>query len=231
MTRIPKTWLGEEIKGSLEKVLSEPQSQVARPINPVNAPNLDGYIYIPSTGLYVAKERTHFNENWTQCNESLKQEGQGLFMMNMYEFVEFLKHLKENPNQENNSIYESITAVRSPYRGEWIDARFNQKQKKMVIDYHKLDPIGNRELVHEALVDYLDENKTPGIDLEEWINNSTTQGFPRKDSLRGDLYYYAPVNGRVARFDADSDGARLKYDRNPDCTDAGLGVRAAKIKV
>ncbi|MEK6974320.1 MAG: hypothetical protein AABW41_03750, partial [Nanoarchaeota archaeon] len=74
------------------------------------------------------------------------------------------------------------------------------------------------------------ENKTPGIDLEEWINNSTTQGFPRKDSLRGDLYYYAPVNGRVAWFGADSDGAWLYCCGDPGVTGAGLGVRGARKK-
>ncbi|MEK6974568.1 MAG: hypothetical protein AABW41_05015, partial [Nanoarchaeota archaeon] len=124
MRKIPDKWLGEEIKGSLEKVLSEPQTQVARPVIPVNIPNLNGFIYVPSTKLYVAKERNHFNENWNLAHESLKQEDS--FMMNMYQFVEFLKHLKfVEPNDENLAIYESITAVRDPYRGEWIDAKFD----------------------------------------------------------------------------------------------------------
>ena len=228
MTRIPKTWLGEEIKGSLEKVLSEPHSQVARPISPTNAPNLDGYIYVPSTGLYVAKERTHFNKNWSQAHQLLESENS--FMLNMYEFVEFLKHLKENPNQENNSIYESITAVRSPYRGEWIDAKFDSNGNVRYEAKHKTQEKGILTTV-EPLQKYLAQNKTPGISLDEWINNHTQQGLPKPKIKNGDLWYWAPINDYVAGFEADSDWAGLDCVWNPDSTNAGLGVRAAKIKV
>lgn len=69
MTKLPDKLFGREVKGSLERVLREPDN-VVRPINPnITAPNLDGFVYVPSINLYVAKQRTHLNESWSQCHE------------------------------------------------------------------------------------------------------------------------------------------------------------------
>ena len=229
MRKIPDKWLGEEIKGSLERVLKEPQSNIVRPrnTNPIIVPNIDGYIYVPSTNLLVAKQRTHLGESWDKARNSLKQEGS--FMMNLYEFAEFLRYLKTNPNQENSTIYEDITAVRNPYRAEWLDAKFSENVGKMFVDYDK-SINGKRESLHETLKGYLDKNRTPGIDLEKWIDNHTIQGFPRERIKKGDLYYWAPVDGRVARFGAYSDGADLSCDGGPTGSYSRLGVRAAREK-
>ena len=152
-------------------------------------------------------------------------------MLNMYQFVEFLKYLKENPNQENKEIYEDITEVRDPYRAEWIDAKFSKEGRKLMINYHKLDRTTNYSEVTEPLQDCLTVDREPGISLDEWINNHNNQGLPKPNISKGDLYYWHPRNDYVARFGASSGGADLNCVRDPGYSNSRLGVRAAKISV
>ena len=75
------------------------------------------------------------------------------------------------------------------------------------------------------------KNKTPGISLEDYLNNChTTQGLPNKKVKSGDLYYWYPRsdNNSVAWFFAVSDWASLGCGRFPSVRDSGLGVYAVK---
>ena len=75
------------------------------------------------------------------------------------------------------------------------------------------------------------KDKLPGISLESWLNNPTSQGFPRKNVKKGDFYYYAPLknNNSVVRFYANSDRSRLDCGGNPQCSSSTLGVRRKKF--
>jgi hypothetical protein len=71
------------------------------------------------------------------------------------------------------------------------------------------------------------KDKTPGISLDDYINNNfTDQGLPNKNVKSGDLYYWNPRsdNNSVARFGVGSDGAGLDCDGGPSGTDSSLGV-------
>ena len=181
--------------------------------------------YIPSINLYVSREKILHGNNWYKCHEDLNKKG--LQMLTIPKFIHYINYLKENPNSNNNKILDDILEVRSPWRAEWLDAKFGNN----TITDHKELYKNKLEKVTENLEDCLMEDKFPGIDLEYWLNNHTKQGLPLKNTPKGNLYYYYPRNGTVARFSADSGRANLDCNRNPDDSDSDLGVRAAKIPI
>ncbi len=230
--QIPKTFLGVEIEGSMERALQSQGKQNSQPVPdtpPIQAPIKERYIYVPTINLYVAKETTLHGLDWNKTQEKLHE--QNLKMPTPYEFVEFLKYLKKDYQKINkdeaDKILDEILTVRDPWRGEWLDAKFT-KQKKWLIAYNKFDA-GNILPVIEPLdKNTLLESKTPGINLEEYINNHTVQGLPLKNIPKGDLYYWSPSEDYVARFFAFSGRAGLYCDRNPSGSYSSLGVRVAK---
>jgi len=164
------------------------------------------------------------------------------FTLNIRQYLDFLALLKsgkafyadgsKTDKKVLDNILDEITAVRNPWRSEWLDADFKLKDNKLYINYkHKL--VGNdlKPQKNELLEDCLMEDKTPGIDLKDLLINSTSQGLPKRNVKDGDLYYYAPDedNNSVAGFGANSDWAYLDCDWYPSDSDAGLGVRRAKI--
>ena len=188
--------------------------------------NTNDFIYVPSINLYVAKERTHLRKNWKDCWTELQS--QNYQMLKINEFREFLKYLISEPNnQEYKNIFKDIIEVRNPWRAEWLDANFIKQNDKLYI-------LTENESKKEKLEDCLMSDKTPGIDLNEWINgkNITSQGLPNKNIQTGSLYYWYPKsdNNSVARFGAGGSRAYLYCGRNPSSAGSDLGVRAVKIK-
>ena len=172
------------------------------------------YIRIPS-GLYVARQRTLLGENWNETHKTLKF--QGSRMPTPIEFVEFLRYVKLT----NPKIYDEVTQVKSPWTAEWLDAKFEKRKDKMYIlteDGTKAEPLDE---------DTLMEDKCPGISLDSWLENPTSQGFPREDVKEGELYFWSPRNRRVARF-AVSDRAGLFCGSGPFGGVDYLGGRAVR---
>ncbi len=188
------------------------QNQIEAPS--IIIPGRNGFIYVPSLNLDVARERSHYNSNWTEAHQELSQEDSR--MLTLPEFREFLKYTKEN----HPEVYEGIIAVRSPWR-EWIDAAFEQRDGGLYV-------LTGNKTKSEKLNGGLIEDRTPGISLESWIKNPTRQGLPRANVKDGNLYYWRPRDGAVAWFDADSDRSSLGCDWDPTDSSAFLGVRAAK---
>ncbi len=191
--------------------------------------NEDNFIYIPSISLYVAKERSLHEKNWFEAHKELQENGKR--MLTIPEFVEVLKYTKKN----HKDIYNEITEVRSPWRTEWLDADFKLKDNILYINSnHILDKKGSLVPQNSEILDKntLMKDKTPGVSLENWIENPTKQGLPSKKVKSGDLYYWNPRsdNNSVARFDASPSGAFLICGRGPAGGGADLGVRAAKLR-
>jgi len=230
------SWIREfEVDGNVDKYNIQPTPQTA-PVQPnavnTNAQVTAGFIYVPSINLYVAKERTLQGKNWNDCHKELH--ANNYRMPTIKEFAEFLFYLKANPNgvpdtsaQEIRETLDEIITIRSPWRSEWLDAKF-EKQKGMYVSYYKFDSSGNIIQEQEKLEDYLAKDKTPGIDLDSWINDSTKQGLPKPKTAKGDLYYYYPRENTVARFVANSGWAGLDCGRYPTYTYPSLGVRAIR---
>ena len=228
--KIPKTFMGKPVAGSLERVLAglnTNPTQSSPQVQPIisAAPDLQGYIYVPSIGLYLAKQRTHTGLNWNQTHEELQKEN--LRMPTIYEFKEFLKYLKQNPNglsdassQEIATVIDDILTVRSPWRSEWLDAKFEKRGKELYV-IEKNNP-SSAQLLEKCLM----KDREPGIDFDEWLNNSTKQGLPNTKAKKGQLYYWYPRDTAVARFAANSGRAILVCGRYPTGTYSSLGVFA-----
>ncbi len=228
--RIEDEKRGETLQKKLEseqKQENETGEQVVH--YDVNSPH--SFIYVPSINLYVAKEKSLYNENWDSAWKNLEREG--LKMPTIYQFKEFLRYLKENPqgtkdasSKEIESILDEILTARDPWRSEWLDAYFEVKEYGGYISGMHI--MTENKSKSEVLDDYLEKSKCPGIDLNHWLYNSNKQGLPKEKAKKGDLNYWSPERGSVARFYANSIRANLSCYGSPENSDSSLGVRAIK---
>ena len=206
----------------------------------------------------VAMERTHLNSDWHAARDGLAVDG--AYMLTIRQFADFLNLLRSGQASDGNGnriqpsrltdLYNDITEVRNPWRSEWLDARFVEQQtgtrvkvpgtnigipgtarKEMHITYHAVNSQGVFQEVTEILEPYLACNKTPGINLDNWLSGATKHGIPPPNTPDGDLWYWRPTDGKVARFVAGSGGADLSCGRDPSYRGSSLGVRAARAKI
>lgn len=182
------------------------------------------FLYIPSIGLDVAKEKTLFNNNFYEAQKKLHSENKKMLTLN--EFREFLKFAKK----EDSLLYNEITQVKSPWRSEWLDADFKMEGDNMYVVYHTFENDKIVEKREKLDKNTLMNNKTSGVCLDSWLENSTKQGLPSKETESGNLYYFAPMkdNNSVVWFVADGYRVYLVAYRYPDDRISNLGVRAAK---
>jgi hypothetical protein len=198
--------------------------------------------------LIVSTERTHNNSNWSEAWEKLRQNGE--FMLTIRQYVDFFNMLKSGKGFDENGravganvleeVFEDITKVGRNWRAEWLDGKFSKIRRgkkagiipvnEMQIVYHVLDSGNGLKEITENLTNYLRGDKTPGIDMNEWLDGATYQGLPKEDISSGSLYYWHPRDSRVAWFGAGSVRAGLSCGGNPGYRDASLGVRAAREK-
>ena len=96
--------------------------------------NLNGFIWVPEAGIYLAKKRTLNNESF---NSAIKQiyekgvevEGQRAEMPIPYEFMTGLIYILANENirdlteQERAEFLDDILALKNVYRGNHFNAR------------------------------------------------------------------------------------------------------------
>jgi hypothetical protein len=223
--QIPKTFMGKPVAGSLERVLNSNGNSTPDP--PATVPDLQGYIYVPAIGLYLAKKRTHDNLNWYETHEKLAKEN--LRMPTIYEFKEYLRYLRQNQSgvadatsQDIATILDDILTIRDPWRAEWLDARFEQRGNELYL-IERNNP-SNAKLLELCLM----KDKEPGIDLDNWLNNSTSQGLPNPNTKQGQLHYWYPRDTAVARFDVYSGEAILGCDRYPSNANSSFGVFAVR---
>ena len=121
-------------------------------------------------------------------------------------------------------MFNEMTEIRNPWRSEWLHASFGNK----TITYPKFDSSGNRVIVTEPLdKDTLMKDKIPGISLADYLKNPTSQGLPRKNAGDGSLYYWHPVDERVAGLFAGCAWVGLVCSWDPDGV-TSLGVRRSK---
>ena len=141
---------------------------------------------------------------------------------------------KKLDKQYLEKIFLDIVGLQSPWRAEWLDANFTFNKNSLYINSnHILDVKGN---LYPSQSEILNENtlmkdKTPGIDLIDFITkNHTSSGLPNKNVKFGNFYYFYPRsnNNSVAMFNANSDRADLDCDRLPLSSNDELGVRSAK---
>jgi len=216
--KIPDTFMGVPVSNETLKRVLEGTAKPAKPKTQGNSQpaNLDGFDYIDSIGLYVARERTLQDKNWHEAHEELQK--QGYRMLTIPEFNKYLLYARANLPD----VYEDITAVRNPVRGERLDAYFERRDDGLYVlteNKTKAEKLDDNTLMKYRIF---------RISLKDWLNNPTKQGLPRKDVKSGSLHYWHPINSRVARFGADSVGTLLVCDLDPDGPYSWLWVHPAK---
>ena len=182
-------------------------------------PNTEGLIYVPEIDLHFTEERILLDKDWQTTKDTLKD--QGMAMPTPFQFRAFLKHLRDS--KEHQELYKDITEVRYPYRAEWLNARFNEREDGMYI------------ISEDALIKgkYKDQEIKLGnclmndrqISLDEWLNSTTPHGLPHANISYGDLYYLHPRNKRVVGFWSYSVWAGLSCSEDSRYSDSALGVR------
>ena len=194
------------------------------------APDLKGFIYVPSIKLYVSKERSLHGKNWYETHEELQK--QGLFMPTIKQFIEFVKYLRsEQNNHEYQQILDEILAIRSPRRAEWLDAKFTKENNQLYINYnHRVNSRGELEARNkEPLEDCLMEDCYADV-----FGSANRQGLPTKKSYQ-EVYYWYPRKNYVAGFDASSDVAYLGCVWDPRAAGSSLGIfacaRSARARI
>ena len=239
-----KQALEEKLKArgkSAETENQKPEPKIITDIsNPENYILLEGRTHgsYEYTDTLVSKTRTHFNKNWNESHEALASEGYS--MLTIRQFVDFLNLLKSGKayngkgdkvdSSELETLFNDITEVRSPWRSEWLDADFKTDSNGIISIHasHVLD--SNNALsakYNKELTDFLTEDKLPGIDMNDWLNNANEFGLPRANVKDGSMHYWTPDkdNNSVARFDAGSGGADFFCSGNPSGGSSNLGVR------
>ena len=217
---IPKTFMGISTEEAYKRVLEGNPTEPETPIQTSSGrANIEGMIYVPEAEIYFAKQRTHLGEDWNKTHLSLASEG--VRMPTIEEFRKSLKYFKSSQDRELQALYNEITQIREPWRANWLDAYFEKRKDGLyVLTGNKTKP--------EKLEDCLMEDKTPGINLEQWTSgkNTTSQGIP-KSTIKTDskgLYYWHPRDGNVAGFDAYSGRADIDCDWYPSSWSPVLGV-------
>ncbi len=211
----------EKLEGKLEH-----KEEKTEQINPTD------YIHLPSHNIYVAKERTLQGKDWYKTQTAVHK--QDARMLNLREFADFLLLLKSGNAEDGlgnklldleiTRIYNEIVEVRNPYRAEWLDAKFKDKNGVFHINYnHRFKGKKLVPLKSEPLETCVMKN------CEVELSSFNKQGMPTKEGT--DFNCWFPRENRVARFNADADGAGLGCDRAPLYSGAGLGVRLAREKV
>ena len=219
---IPKYLMGRPVDEWLKEDRKKSQPEKQAPLNH-NAPKKEDFIYVPSTKLYVAKEKSMHGLGWSDTHKELAKE-KNKRMPTIYEGTEFIKYLLANPNgtkdaskDEIQLIINEILEKRSPWRAEHLDAYFEERADGMYI-LTKNKSIANKldaPIMKDCFVDLSFNNQ--GMPLQKSSNQDYTQGK--------NIFHYYPRAEYVARFIAGSGRAGLVCDRGPDDTDSALGVR------
>jgi len=235
--KLPDKIFGKNVKGQYQKFLerAKEKPKTEQPKITTNTSldgiNLKDYILDERNGIYIAKTRAHPGSNWHQAHEKLHDEKARMLIPR--EFIDFLLLLKSGnvkdglgniiSGSEATSIYKEITEVRDSWRAEWLDAYFKEANGIMQINY-------NHRIVNGSLQPMNTENLEQCLreDCKVDLSGFNRQGMPIRTG--NDFNYWNPVDGRVAGFFADSDGAFLYC-----CWDPGsyswLGVRVARDKI
>ncbi|MBU2523513.1 MAG: hypothetical protein KKE23_04485 [Nanoarchaeota archaeon] len=217
--------LARRVNEEKEPVIIRKEKPEAKIQNPQKA-GLKGFIYVPSINLYLSKETSYKGKSWNECHEIMSKED--CFMPTIKHFVEFVKYLKTDyqDRKEAETILDEILAVRNPWRAEWLDGKFEKRNKGLyLLSDHRFEKGKLKANYEQPLKDCLMEDKTPGIDLESYLKNANSQGLPSQKTKDGKLYYWFPRAGSVAGFDVYSGRADLYCDYVPGGRYVGLGVR------
>ena len=195
-----------------------------RKSNMPNVPEMDGFIYVPSINLYMAKERTLKGKTWNQTHEILQKDNK--FMPSIYHFTEYLNYLKNDheDRDEAETILDDILKT-GDWRAEWLDAKFEKKKDGLyLLSDHRIE---NKKLIaksEQPLEKCVMEDCYVNFDFNSQglpVSKSKSQNYSQGDNICLGF----PRDGRVAWFGVYSDYACLYCNYYvPDYSYVSLGV-------
>lgn len=123
-------------------------------------------------------------------------------------------------------LYSDLVEVRSPWRAEWFEDDFEQGGDGLYVRRAKI--LEDERIVAKDIIklseDTLMHDRTPGISLDGWRENPTSEGFPRTEVQKGKLYLFVPRAGAGAWFNAVVVRAFLNCDADRSGRNSDLGV-------
>lgn len=247
--KIPKKIFGVEVSNkTLEAVLKDSPPETIKPEDKprgvILPGNFDGnqYVQIPNTNFSIAKAETHKGKNWNDTHFALAEDG--LFMPTPALFMSYLMSLKDaahgrvtlydgrgQPISRSEAqhlwAYNSSTKVGEAWT--WLDAYFEKETngKMWMKTDHRVSTGRNKGLMNRRVSLDVPVSEECFVKLK-----FTALGMPQEKSDADEywggrnIYFYPPVDGRVARFYVGSDGAGLYCDRDPSVPNGRLGVFA-----
>ena len=242
---IGRKYYGKQEEQEVEPT-QEPQGeqtqQTVEPIIPViiNPQNFvaSDYVSVPSTNQDFAIGEINKGLNYE--NAHLTTLNQGLAIPTPFEFMHFHNYIldcKKNNKpiydsagrQLSNSIKDDLYRQLTSDCWTWLNGAFYIKDKlKSIETVIGLDARGKLLTKFTKLSPYLEENC-----LIDFLN-LTSEGLPILKSsnqtyTKGEnIYYWKPVDGKVAGFIANSGRAGLYCSGNPSDSYDDLGVRAVR---
>lgn len=150
--KIPDTFMGKPIQGSMEKLLESQENRQESSQSPQRLElsqniNRSDYIKIPNTSILISKREIHKGKNWEETHYALAQDG--LFMPSPAIFMDYFLKVKEAAEgklslkdaegnslsrQESSELWDYISSTdRAKFNGKlcwtWLDARFVRNVK------------------------------------------------------------------------------------------------------
>ena len=189
----------------------------------------------------ISTDKFFHNNNWFDMHRLLQLGNR--FMPTLLESNQFdqlvyngidKKHFKVHysdgtqvPIEELRRIFNERYEVRSPWRAEYLDAKFKQREDGLyLLTNHIVQQNGSlKPQTEELLEDTLMKYRSPGINLKEWIKDPNKHGLPKSNISRGSLYYMCPEDEKVAGLDAEFAGFGLYCNWFPSGSYGGLGAR------
>ena len=253
--KLPNSFRGTDGESALRRILDSDGShnEPERPttISPKNVKDPKQWIILDDN-YQISINRFHHNNNWDQTHKLLQNNNQ--YMPNLLDSNELDRQLLNHearyadgsliPPKIQDEIFNERYKVRSPWRLEWLDAKFEQRENGLyLLTNHIVQPDNSlKPQTEELLEDTLMEDRTPGISLNNWIRNPNKYGLPKSNIKQGSLYYWHPRDGRVAGLSAGSgraldcsggpsgSGRALDCSGGPSGSDGGLGARAKILR-
>jgi hypothetical protein len=243
--KFPTTFMGYDGKEEYRKIMNEKEGE-----KPTEEPEKiifqgsdivsSDYIQIPGKDFIIAIGETDFNLNYEEANKAVLKRGLEVPLisqfMNFHNYViDCYKNNKPifdsagNPISDNtkNDLYNQLTSN----CWSWLNGKFNLSGKKnmleIIIGLDSKDNLLTRTEILEPFLNedcYVDFNKINKNGIPDLTSKYSNQSFVKGENI----YYWSPVNGRVARFNAYSDRAALKCNRYPSLRRSDRGVRTVK---
>ena len=138
--------------------------------------------------LLIGIKRQNYNGNWFQTRKALSAQGVGMLSLPL--FIEFLTHLQIGPVYNQNGIkipsvhsQEILTSILQEHAMEWLDASFETKNQDLFVTYPTFNTDSTYTPIQEPLEQHLNyeqmlQQHLTHFNLSSLLNHPTRLGFP-----------------------------------------------------